>query len=91
MLQKTQWDLFFNPIMIKMDYIPVFPQYHTIFSSTKCIPFRTFACSTNLFAIVSDWWQNGSQCLETHCNIQQMSSKEEVVVVPKDRHSRVPR
>lgn len=43
-----------------------------------------FVYSTHLFAIMSYRRQNGSQCLETHSNIQQVSSKEEVVVMAED-------
>lgn len=35
-------------------------------------------------------WQDRPQGLKAHCNIQQVSSKEEVVVVAQDRHGCVP-
>lgn len=35
----------------------------------------------NLFAVVGDRRQDGPQSLESHSNVQQVSSKEEVVVV----------
>lgn len=35
-------------------------------------------------------WQDRPQGLKAHCNIQQMSSKEEVVVVAQDGHGCVP-
>lgn len=40
----------------------------------------------HLFAIVGDRGQNGSQGFDTHGDVQKMSSKEEVVVVSKQRH-----
>lgn len=43
-----------------------------------------------LFAIVCDWGQNGTQCLEAHGDVEQMGSKEEVVVVTQDGHGHVP-
>lgn len=46
-------------------------------------------CS-DLFSIVSDRGQDGAQGFDTHGNVQEMSSKEEVVVVSKQRHQHVP-
>lgn len=43
-----------------------------------------------LFAIMSNWRQDSSQGFEAHSNVQQVSSKEEVVVVSKDWHGGVP-
>lgn len=43
-----------------------------------------------LLAIVSDRWQNSPQRLEAHCNVQQMSGEEEVVVVAQDGHGCIP-
>lgn len=45
---------------------------------------------TCLFAIVSYRGQDGSQGLEAHGNIQQVSSKEKVVVMAQNRHGGVP-
>lgn len=45
---------------------------------------------TCLFAVVSYRRQDCSQSLEAHGNIQQMSSKEEVVVMAQNRHGGVP-
>lgn len=45
---------------------------------------------TCLFTIVSHRREDGPQGLEAHGNVQQMSSKEEVIVMSQDRHSGVP-
>jgi len=45
---------------------------------------------TCLFAIVSHRRQDGPQGLKAHRNVQQMSSKEEVIVMPQNRHGGVP-
>lgn len=45
---------------------------------------------TCLFAIVSHRREDGPQGLEAHGNVQQMSSKEEVIVMSQDRHGGVP-
>lgn len=45
---------------------------------------------TCLFAIVSHRREDGPQGLEAHGNIQQMSGKEEVIVMSQDRHGGVP-
>lgn len=46
--------------------------------------------TTCLLAIVSNRWQDGAKGLESHGDVQQMSSKEEVVEVSKNRHGGVP-
>lgn len=43
-----------------------------------------------LFAIVCDWGQDGAQCLKPHGDVEQMCSKEEVVIVTQDGHGHVP-
>lgn len=48
-----------------------------------------FAC-VYLLSIVCDWGQDGAQRLKAHRNVQQMGSKEEVVVVAQDGHGHVP-
>lgn len=45
---------------------------------------------TCLFAIVSYRRQNSPQGLEAHGDVQQMSSKEEVIVMSQNRHGGVP-
>lgn len=45
---------------------------------------------THLFAIVSDWGQDGPESLEAHGDVQQVSSEEEVVKVSKNGHGGVP-
>lgn len=37
-----------------------------------------------------DWREDGPQGLEAHSNVQQMGSKEEVVIVTQDGHGHVP-
>lgn len=46
--------------------------------------------TTCLLAIMSNRWQDGAKGLESHGDVQQMSSKEEVVEVSKNRHGGVP-
>lgn len=45
---------------------------------------------TYLFAIVSDWGQDGPEGLEAHGDVQQVSGEEEVVKVSKNGHGGVP-
>lgn len=45
---------------------------------------------TCLFAIVSYRREDGPQGLEAHRYVQQMSGKEEVIVMPQNRHGGVP-
>ena len=49
-----------------------------------------FYVTVYLFAIVCDWGQDGTQCFETHGDVEQMGSKEEVVVVTQDGHGHIP-
>lgn len=46
--------------------------------------------TTYLLAIVSDRWQDGAKGLESHGDVQQVSSKEEVVEVSKNGHDCIP-
>lgn len=46
--------------------------------------------STHLLAIVGDRRQDGAKRLETHCYVQQMCRKEEVVEVSKNGHGGIP-
>jgi len=43
-----------------------------------------------LFAVVCDWGQDSAKSLDTHGDIQQVTGEEEVVVMSKQRHHRVP-
>lgn len=45
---------------------------------------------TRLFAVVSHRRQNGAQRFDPHGDVQEMSGKEEVVVVAKNRHQQIP-
>lgn len=45
---------------------------------------------TYLFAIVGHRREDGPQGLEAHGNVQQMSGKEEVIVMSQNRHGGVP-
>lgn len=45
---------------------------------------------THLFAVVSHRRQNGAQRFDPHGDVQEMSGKEEVVVVSKNRHQQIP-
>lgn len=45
---------------------------------------------SDLFAVVSDRGQDGAQGFHTHGDVQEMSSKEEVVIVSQQRHQHVP-
>lgn len=45
---------------------------------------------THLFAVVSDRGQDGPEGLEAHGDVQQVSSKEEVIKVAKNGHGGVP-
>lgn len=47
-------------------------------------------CPPYLFAIVSNRRQDGPQGLKAHGYVQQMSSKEEVIVVAQYGHGHVP-
>lgn len=44
----------------------------------------------DLLAVVSDGGQDGAKGFDTHGNVQEVSSEEEVVVVPQQRHEHVP-
>lgn len=44
----------------------------------------------HLFAVVSDGGEDGAQGFEPHGDVQEMSSKEEIVVVAEDGHGGVP-
>lgn len=44
----------------------------------------------DLFAVVSNRGQDGAQGFDTHGNVQEMTSEEEVVVVSEQRHQHVP-
>lgn len=43
-----------------------------------------------LFAIVGDWRQDGSQGLESHRDVKEVSSKKKVVIVSQHRHGHIP-
>lgn len=45
---------------------------------------------SHLLPVVSDRRQDGAERLDAHGDVQQMSSKEEVVEVPKNGHGGVP-
>lgn len=45
---------------------------------------------THLFAIMSDWGQDGPEGLKAHGDVQQVSSEEEVIKVSKNGHGGVP-
>ena len=47
-------------------------------------------CDPDLFAVVRHRGQDGAQGLEAHGDVQQVSSKEEIVVVSQDGHGRIP-
>ena len=44
----------------------------------------------HLFAIVGDGGEDGTQCFHTHGDVQQVTGKEEVVVVAQQGHDHVP-
>lgn len=43
-----------------------------------------------LFAIVGNWGQDGSQGLESHRDVKEVSSKKKVVIVSKHGHGHIP-
>lgn len=73
---------------INMNLFLAFCFYHHCFSPSTLAP--SAGGHTHLFAIVSDWGQDGPEGLEAHGDVQQVSSEEEVIKVSKNRHGGVP-
>ena len=55
-----------------------------------CILAPPAGSTTYLLAVVGDRRQDGAKGLEAHGDVQQVGSKEEVVVVTQDRHGHIP-
>lgn len=95
LLKQIHFIQFWNFLMHQESFLSLFEfkRVERLYCAIVAFPW-TLAPSagktTCLLAIVSNRWQDGAKGLESHGDVQQMSSKEEVVEVSKNRHGGVP-
>lgn len=66
------------------------PNPNRLYSDPCCLYEDLRPPHPHLFAVVCDRGEDGAEGFEPHGDVQQMSSKEEVVVVAQDGHGGVP-